>query len=211
MTSSPPPGPIPDVAKLPLVIDTPRLKLRPLAVSDVEDLWPYASDPELPRMMSWAVHTDRSETIAWIELSQRKIASGESITWGIEREGHVIGTIGLDGIRWQMRALRVDRAELGYWIGAPHRRQGLMTEAAFAVTRWGFETLGLHKVTVSCFEGNTGSQRVIENVGFRFFGVQEDDVWRDGRWYAHRRYELTVTEWGDAARTQRFSRPRPPT
>lgn len=207
---STPPGLIPDIAKLSLVIETARLRLRPLTLADVDDLWPYVSDRELPKMMSWTAHTDRSETTAWIELNQRELAVGESITWGIERDGHVIGTIGLDGIKWQVRALRVDRAELGYWIGAPHRRQGLMTEAAFGVTRFGFDTLGLHKITVSCFEGNTGSQRVIENVGYRFFGVQEDDVWRDGRWYAHRRYELTADEWADSSRTMRFNRPRQP-
>ena len=56
-----------------------------------------------------------------------------------------------------MRAWRVDRAELGYWLAPALWSQGLMTEAAH---RGGdasaFETLGLHKITVGCFAENDG-------------------------------------------------------
>jgi RimJ/RimL family protein N-acetyltransferase len=48
---------------------------------------------------------------------------------------------------------------------------------------------------------------VIEKSGFRYVGRLEDDVWRDGRWHAHLRYELTASEWADASRTLRFTRP----
>jgi RimJ/RimL family protein N-acetyltransferase len=118
-----------------------------------------------------------------------------------------VGCIGLHGIRWASRALRYDRAELGYWIAKPFWRQGLMTEAATMATRWAFETLGLHKVNVMCFEDNVASKRVIEKVGYRFIGRLEDDVWRDGRWYAHLRFELLASEWADSTRTLRFTRP----
>jgi RimJ/RimL family protein N-acetyltransferase len=107
-----------------------------------------------------------------------------------------------------MRALRLDRAEMGYWIARPFWRKGLMTEAATAATRWAFETLGLHKVTITCFDGNVGSQRVIEKVGYRFLCRSEEDVWRDGKWHAHLRYELISSEWADSTRTLRFTRPR---
>ena len=76
-----------------------------------------------------------------------------------------------------------------------------------AVTQWAFETLGLHKVTIGCIEDNVASKRVIEKIGFRYLCRQEDDVWRDGRWWAHLRYELTAAEWGDTTRTLRFTRP----
>ena len=46
-----------------------------------------------------------------------------------------------------------------------------MTEAATAALRFAFETLGLHKVTIGCVEGNDGSQRVIEKLGFRFLAI----------------------------------------
>ena len=207
MPPAPPHASIPKVSELPLVIETPRLRLRPFTERDVDDLWPYVSDPALPRYMSWSAHTDRSETVAFVRDRTQAIANGSDVTWAIEHEGRASGSISLDSIRWSLRALRVDRAELGYWIAPPLWGQGLMTEAAHAVTRWGFDTLGLHKIMVGCLEANAGSRRVIEKVGFRFLCRMEEDMWRDGQWYAHLRYELTITEWSDVARTMRFSKP----
>ena len=207
MSSPPPRNPIPSLHELDLVIATARLRLRPLEERDVEDLWPLVSDPELPRMMSWAAHTDRSETLAFIQSTRDAIAQGTGVTWAIEVDGRAVGTIGLGIIQFAQLALRVDRAELGYWIAPALRGAGLVTEAARAVLGCGFETIGLHKITVHCFEANAASRRVIEKLGFRMVGRQEDDAWRDGQWWATLSYELTVPEWSDVSTTMRVQRP----
>ena len=129
--------------------------------------------------------------------------------WAIEVEGRAVGTVGLGDIRFAHAALRVDRAELGYWIAPALRGAGLVTEAAHAVVRCGFETIGLHKITVHCFEENVASRRVIEKLGFRMVGRQEEDAWRDGRWWAMLSYELTAPEWSDVSTTMRVQRPAP--
>jgi RimJ/RimL family protein N-acetyltransferase len=85
-----------------------------------------------------------------------------------------------------------------------------MSEAATAALRFAFEMLGLHKVTIGCVEGNEASRAIIEKLGFRFLAIQQEDFYRFGRWWDHRRYELTASEWGDSTRTLRFNRPRPP-
>ena len=76
-----------------------------------------------------------------------------------------------------------------------------MSEAAAEVVRFGFETLGLHKITVGCLVGNDGSRKVIERLGFRFIGRHEDDVWRDGAWHTHLRYELLASSYSDITTT----------
>lgn len=205
--SAPPRDDIPKLADVPLEIETARLRLRPIALTDVDEMWPHVSDPRMTPFVTWAAHTDREETRAWIQSTLDAFAKGTDITWVIEHEGRASGCISLNDIRWQFRALRFDRAEIGYWMALALWGQGFMTEAAHAVTAWAFETLGLHKVTIGCIENNIGSRRVIEKVGFRFLCRREDDVWRDGRWYGHLRYELTAAEWGDTTRTLRFNRP----
>ena len=209
MSSPPPRNPIPKLDELDLVIATARLQLRLLDERDVEDLWPLVSDPDLPRMMIWAAHTDRSQTLAFIQSTRDGLARGTGATWAIEIDGRAVGTIGLGDIRFAHAALRVDRAELGYWIAPALRGAGLVTEAALAVVRCGFEAIGLHKITVHCFEENVASRRVIEKLGFRMVGRQEDDAWRDGRWWAMLSYELTVPEWSDVSTTMRVQRPVP--
>ena len=130
--------------------------------------------------------------------------------WAIEHDGRASGCIGLHGDHVELaRAWRCDRAELGYWLAIPLSEPGLMTEAATAVTRWAFETLGLHKVTIGCIENNVGvAPRDREDRLSLLVPQLEDDVWRDGRWWAHLRYELTASEWADTTRTLRLHRRR---
>ncbi|MDX2092247.1 MAG: GNAT family protein [Kofleriaceae bacterium] len=181
--------------ELPLELVTSRMRLRIADVADAEVYFPHVSDPELPRHMTWMAHASIDETRAWLRHTDDALTAGTDVVWAIELDGAVVGTIGLHGICWSVLALRVDRAELGYWI-APHaRNRGLMSEAARAVTGWAFATLGLHKVWVQCTEANAGSRRVIEKLGFRFVGAAVDDVWRDGLWHTRLRYELLATEW----------------
>ena len=194
MTSAPP-GPIPNLAALPLVIDTPRLRLRPIEERDADALFPLASDPDVARLMSWNAHADLAETRTFVRAMIAELAQARSLVWVIEHEGVARGCIGLHGITWTFRAWRIDRAELGYWLGKPSWGNGLMSEAAGAATRFAFETLGLHKITIGCIQGNTASQRIIEKLGYRFLALHVDDVWRDGRWWDHRRYEMLRSEW----------------
>jgi ribosomal-protein-alanine N-acetyltransferase len=223
MPGSPAPGDIPELLALDLDIATARTVLRPLEPRHADELFEYASDPEVAKMMSWNAHVDRTETAEYVERCIADRLRQTDIVWAIEHDGKAIGTVGFGGIKWTFRAWRIDRAELGYWIGRPFWRQGLVSEVAHAAAAWGFDTLRLHKITIGCIDGNVASQRIIEKLGFRFLSIFDDDVWRDGRWWNHRRYELTASEWNqmksagpapadgdDAARTQRFSRPRRP-
>jgi [ribosomal protein S5]-alanine N-acetyltransferase len=209
MPAAPPPATIPTLAALEHVIRTPRLVLRPWRLDDVDAIYPVVSDPRFPHQMSWAAHKDRSETVAFVESAAKAMEAGTNMMWAIEHEGRAGGAISLDGILWTMRALRVDRAEVGYWLAPALWNRGIMTEALQAVMRWAFDALRLNKLTIGCIEGNVGSRRVIEKSGFRYLCRLDDDVWRDGRWHAHLRWELTAAEWSDVHTTLRVTRPQP--
>jgi ribosomal-protein-alanine N-acetyltransferase len=206
MLSAPPRPDIPVLAELPNVIETARLVLRPLELGDVDALYEHAKDPMLSAYMSWSAHQDRTETEGFVTTAIRNREQGTDLSWAIVLDGNAAGVVGLGSITWGFRAWRIDRAELGYWIGIPHWGQGYMTEAATAATKWAFETLGLHKITIGCIDGNVASQKIIEHIGYRFLAMHEDDAWRDGRWWRHRRYEMLASEWGDTTSTLRFQR-----
>ena len=191
----------------PVDIETVRMLLRPLVEADVDDLWPLVSNPEIPKQMSWEAHKTREETHEWVLRQAEARARGTGVVWGLEREHHVVGCIGLGAIAWQDRAWRRDHAELGYWLAPPLWGQGFMTEAVRGVIAFGFDDLGLHKIETQCLAENAASRRVIEKSGFRFVGRREEDVWRDEKWHAQLLYELTITEWSDTTATRRFYRP----
>ena len=208
MSGGPPRTAIPQLSELDLELETPRLRLRRFTEADVDDIWPVVSNPEFPKMMSWAAHTDRSETLDFVRAVNRTLEQNTGVVWAIEHEGRVIGSISLDSMVFELRAWRTDRAELGFWLAPEHWNKGLMTEASEAVMRCAFHTIGLHKVTVGCISENVASRRVIEKLGFRYVGRLEDDVWRDGKWHSHLRYELTAPEWPDVHTTVRMTSPR---
>ena len=106
----------------------------------------------------------------------------------------------------ELGAIRVDRAELGYWLAPALWGQGYVTEAARALVQYGFDIVGLHKVTVGCVERNVGSRRVIEKIGFALVGRAIDDVWRDGRWETLLRYELLARDYSDITTTRPIAR-----
>jgi RimJ/RimL family protein N-acetyltransferase len=205
----PPRANIPKMSELPLEIETARLTLRPFRESDVDAIFPIVSQVDFSKFMSWRPHVDREQTLTFIKGSLSVAAQNEGAVWAIEHEGNAAGCIGLDGLVWQVNALRHDRADLGYWLAPALWGKGLMTEAASAVVQFAFERMGLHKVATRCFVDNAASRRVIEKTGFRFVGRAEDDVWRGTRWITQLLYEMTGPEWPDAHTTMRISRPRP--
>ena len=181
-----------------ILLRTPRLLLRPLEMSDVPALWPFVSDEDFPRHMTWEAHRDPDETAAFIRSTEEGRAQGSNIAWAVVEGDALAGVIGLHGITRTVRAWQVDRAELGYWIGPPFQNRGFATEAAHGAMRFGFEDLGLHKITVGCITENTASRRVIEKLGFRFLGEQRHHAFRFGQWWNHLAYELCVDEWRQA-------------
>lgn len=177
------------------MLRTARLELWPIGLGDVEALWPYVSDPELPRWMTWEAHRDRAETEGFVRASQGAREAGSGFVWTLRRPEGLVGIIGLHDVVRTVRAWRQDRAELGYWVGAAHRGQGLVTEAAREVLRFAFHELGLHKLTVGCASENQASRAVIERLGFRFVGEQREHFFRYDRWWDHLSYELLRADW----------------
>jgi ribosomal-protein-alanine N-acetyltransferase len=184
-----------------LRLRTPRLCLRPLADGDAPLLWPYVTDPELPRFMTWDPHTSLDETNGIIAATIESRQQGVGLACVIEHDGALAGVVGLHDITRTLRAWRVDRAELGYWVAPPFQNRGFVTEAARALVGYGFDQLALHKLTVGCISENLASRRVIEKLGFRLLGEQRDHMFRFGRWWNHLSFEMCADERPDYGMT----------
>ncbi len=85
-------------------------------------------------------------------------------------------------------------ATLGYWIGAPHRRQGYMTEALAAVLNFAFSRIGLHRVEAACLPDNDASQRLLLKSGFREEGYAQEFLRINGRWQDHQLFAILLRE-----------------
>lgn len=84
-------------------------------------------------------------------------------SWAIrDVDGQQIGGIGFH----DSPAGHEHTAEMGYWLASGHWGRGIMTQAVSAVSDYGFQQLGLVRITAAIFSGNTGSARVLEKCGF---------------------------------------------
>ena len=148
-----------------MVLETERLILRRWEDSDAEDMYKYASDPDVGPIAGWPPHQSVDESLDVI----RNVLNGkEAYALCRKEDGKAIGAIELKLNGHNDLSDRDDECELGYWIGKPFWGQGLMPEAAMEMLRHAFEDCGMQKVWVGYYEGNTKSKRVQEKCRFRY-------------------------------------------
>ncbi len=150
-----------------MILQTKRLILRPWCEEDAEDLYTYASDPEVGPPAGWPPHTS-------VEMSREIIRTALSApeTYAVCRnaDGNPIGSIGLHR---NDLAEQDDEYELGYWIGKPFWGQGLIPEASREILRYAFEDLGMARIWCGHYDGNVKSRRVMEKLGFVYHHTTE--------------------------------------
>lgn len=80
-------------------------------------------------------------------------------------------------------------------IGSVGQNRGLGTEATRLILNYGFETLGLHRISLSVFSFNPRAQRAYEKAGFRQEGVLRSSFCFDGVWHDELLYSILADEW----------------
>ena len=147
-------------------IETERLTLRDWIVDDVDDLYDYAKNPNVGPHGGWKPHESKTESL---EIMQTLFINKYE-SWAIvhKKSGKVIGSIGYEP---DPRRPEINCKELGYAMGEDYWGKGIMTEAAKAVLRYGFEILALDMVSIYRNPQNERSGRVIDKCGFRFEGI----------------------------------------
>ena len=172
-------------------LETPRLILRPLALTDAAEVQPLFAHWEIVKQLNarvpWPFPADGVETY-YRESALPAIERGDEWHWTLRLksspEQKVIGSISL---------IREGPINRGFWIARPFQRQGLMTEAADAVTRFWFEDLKQPVLRVKKARDNAASRAISLHQGMRCIGETEDD-YVSGR-LPTEFWELTAEDW----------------
>ena len=147
------------------ILETERLILRGWKRRDAAALYAYAKNPNVGPNAGWKPHADVMESLSIITRMFQ-----QNTTWAITMKGDdtPIGSIGFepDAYRPNIRS-----REMGYSLNQDYWGQGIMTEAARRLLKYGFEELGLSSVMIRTGEANERSQRVIAKCGFRYEGT----------------------------------------
>ncbi|MDU2589447.1 MAG: GNAT family N-acetyltransferase [Streptococcus sp.] len=153
-----------------MTLETERLILRPWEERDANDLFQYASNPEVGPIAGWPVHTSVENSR---EIIKNYFSAPEIYAIVLKETMQPVGSIGLMIGSESDKAIPDTEAEIGYWIGVPYWGQGLIPEAVREIMRLGFDDLNLEKLWCGYFDGNTKSQKVQEKCGFRYHHTKE--------------------------------------
>jgi RimJ/RimL family protein N-acetyltransferase len=147
------------------ILETDRLLMRRLVPADLDDLHALYRDPEIRRHFPEGTLTleETREEIEWFLNGHPD--HPELGLWATLHKptGQFIGRCGL--LPWKIDG--VDEVEIAYLIAKPWQRQGLGAEAARALVRYGFETLGLKRLIALIDPENEASIRTALLAGLR--------------------------------------------
>jgi ribosomal-protein-alanine N-acetyltransferase len=145
-------------------IETQRLILRELQVSDAAPLAHIWSNPDVTRFMGGP--RDEAQLRQALEDEAESVASSGIALWPVveKASGEVIGHCGLLEKEVEGQA----EVELIYVFGKSAWGQGYATEAAMAVREYAFEQLGLRRLIALIDPGNAASERVALKTGFLY-------------------------------------------
>jgi ribosomal-protein-alanine N-acetyltransferase len=68
---------------------------------------------------------------------------------------------------------------VGYALARDHWGQGIGTEAVWAMLRFGFEQMNLHRIYAGTIADNYESVRMLEKIGFVREGTKRESSWED--------------------------------
>lgn len=163
-------------------IETARLLLRPLAVTDAPGMFEVYSDEQTMTYWSDPPISTVGEAAKMIRADLDLVSKDAAAFWAVtlRETGEVIGKVTLMHYSAQNQ-----RAEIGYILNRRHWRKGLMCEALTAVLGFAFGALDLNRIEADTDVDNTASLALLEKLGFRREGLFRE------RWRVY-------SEWKDS-------------
>ena len=195
--------------ELPERIETERLILRVRTVGDAEDIYAYASLPEVSYPAGFPPVQTLEDEIYYLEhlLPERNQKDNLPAGYGIVAKGTdkenlpagygivVKGTDRIIGSVDFNHRHEDDVLEIGYTLHPDYWGHGYVPEAARALIDLAFKELGIHKIELVCYSYNLQSQRVAEKLGFTLEARIRDRKDAQGNRCDSFIYGLLKSEW----------------
>lgn len=173
-------------------LETERLILGKITLSDAFDMYDYSRREEITRYLTWSPHASLAQTERYIRLLEKKYASGTFWDFGIRNKesGKFIGTCGFTSF-----CTDEDRAEIGYVLAPEFWGRGLAVEACRAVLKFGFAVFDFSSFCARFIEGNAASERVMQKLGMSFAATYKNSFFIKNEYRTVTEYKMTKREF----------------
>jgi RimJ/RimL family protein N-acetyltransferase len=164
-------------------ITTSRLILRPLLMSDEDDLFEYQSNPDIVKYIPWPERTRDQVRAA---LSSVLITGKERLKdekdfivlgWEMKDSGKIVGQSNLS-----LESTVHRRAEIGWVTHQKFQRQDIAFEASRALIDYAFENFDLHRIIANIDTRAPGSAMLAKKLGMHLEGTFNDGEFFKGEW-----------------------------
>jgi RimJ/RimL family protein N-acetyltransferase len=148
-----------------IILETERLMLRRLTMNDLDDLFALYHSPEVRKYYSEGIpsYAETKQELAWM-INHCYARYGFGMWATIHKAtGKFIGRCGLTPMDIEGH----EEIEVGYMLATEYWGQGLATEAALAILRYGFEQAGLARLICVINPGNVASSKVALKIGMK--------------------------------------------
>lgn len=109
-------------------------------------------------------------------------------------DGAIIGFLNFNVITYYS----LQSAFLGYAAFEPYAAMGYMRDGLALGLRFGFTSLGLHRLEANIQTSNQRSVRLVKRAGFELEGYSPRYLKINGRWRDHLRFALLKENWKKA-------------
>ncbi|MFC0182077.1 Protein N-acetyltransferase, RimJ/RimL family [Pseudarcicella hirudinis] len=152
-----------------IILETPRLLLRELQLSDDTGMFELDADPEVHEFLGKTPVLTIEESREVILFIREQYVSNGVGSWAvIEKETNsFVGWAGLKLVKNPVNS-HSNFYDLGYRFIRKYWGLGYATEITKAILTYGFEVLQLQEIYAMTEHGNSGSEKVLEKSGFVF-------------------------------------------
>lgn len=173
-----------------MILQTDKVFLRQFKKTDLDNLFEYAQDEEIGLNAGFLPHQDKEHSAIILN-----IFINDKNTFAIyhKKDKKVIGsiTISKDKLRQSINSKCI-----GYVLSKKYWGQGIMTDCLKEIIKYCFFTLNIDILSVSHFEENIASKRVIQKNGFVYEGTLRNSfLLYNGRLKNKCIYSLTKNEY----------------
>jgi len=146
------------------ILTTERLVLRPLKITDAEEIFIHRNDEVVNTFLENFRHQSIGDSIAFIERVQREITEGMTIMWVITHNGddRFMGTVCF----WRI-SKEAHSAETGYTLLSEFHGKGYMNEALARIIHYGLDVMGLRYIDAYTHQHNIASIKLLTRNGFK--------------------------------------------
>ena len=174
-------------------LETERLLLRKLNMSDLEDYIEFRSNADLHKFLSTKPKDNVKDYKKSLKsIVKNYISKAPRLIWAIvlKRDDKLVGTISIENYLVAHKL-----CEIGWSVNVNYQGKGIASEAGQALINHLFSNCDVNRIHASIWQGNESSKKLALKLGFTHEGTDRQARFKNGKFLDVLNFGLLKTEW----------------